>query len=244
MSESAILQMPLHLLVIILSRLNDMTTLGSAILSNSLFYAAYKDNPRIIVQSIIRQQIPPDLLRYAANAYQASRVDRQDKWAMVRLCGWDMRQGPLHEWLARWEKDPTSASAAVAASLSRTHRVVRYYCQRFFRDTAPFVSELYGAQSSRAKYKEPSLAEKHRVYRALYRFQIYCNFGFRNEQDLQPSPEWAKDFQHSREARVFGAFSPWINEQLACIHDYLERRLSSCTFTNTSICEILRLTSD
>lgn len=230
MSESAILQMPLHLLVIILSRLNDMQTLGSAILSNSLFYAAYKDDPKIIVRSVIRRQIPTYLLRYAANAHQASRVDRQDKWAMMRLNGWDMREGPLHEWLARWEQDPTSASAAVAASLSKTHRVIRYYCQRFFRDTVPFVSELYGPLSSHAEFREPSRAERYRVYRALYRFQIYCNLGFRNEQDLQPSPEWAKDFRHGREATIFGAFSPWVNEQLACLHDYLERRLSRCTY--------------
>lgn len=222
--------MPLHLLVMILSRLNNIQTLGSAILSHPLFYAAYKDAPRIVVRSITRRHITSYLMRYAANAYEASRIGRHDKLAVLELQGWDMRPALLKEWLVGWESDPASTSAAVAASLIKTHRAVRYFRRRFFKDTAPFASEIRGPLPPHAEPTEPSPAEWYRVYRALYRFQIYCNLGFRTKQDLQPSPEWAQTFQDARSATMFGKFSPWVNEQLACIHDYLERILSKCTY--------------
>lgn len=230
MLKPAIQQMPLHLVVLILSRLNTMQTLGSAILSNSLFYSAYKEDTKRIVRSIIREQIGTYLLRYAANAYEASHVDRQDRWAVAELKGWDMREKRLQEWLMEWEQEPSSTSAAVAASLSRTHTLVRYFGHRFLEDTSPLASEFYGAASSHAGSRRPSRTERYRVYRALYRFQIYCNLGFRTEQDLQPNSEWAGIFRHARSAMLFGEFSPWLNEQLACMHDYLEQILSKCTY--------------
>lgn len=233
-------QMPLHLVVMILSRLDDMQTLGSAILSHSLFYTAYKDDPKGIVRSVIQWQIPPCFLRYAAIAYEASHVDRQDKWAVVGLRGWDMRTDSLKKWLVEWEQDPASTSAAVAASMSRTYRMVRHFGHRFLKDTLPLASELYVSPSLafHTKAREPSLAEKYRIYRALFRFQIYCNLGFRTEQDLQPSPEWAQTFQYARSATMFGEFSPWVNEQLACMHDYLEQTLSKCTYKLSTLVKI------
>lgn len=203
-----------------------MQALGSAILSNSVLYAAYKDHMRGIIQSIIRRQIPTILMRYACNAYEASRVDREDEHAVYNLSGWDMRRAPLEEWLHQWEQDPNSTSAAVAASLSRTHSVVRYFCRLFFKDTCtlPLNSELFGTSCHRST--KPSAEERYRVYRALYRFQIYCNLGFRTDDDLQPDVDWARTFRHARNTTLFRSFSPWVNEQLACMHDYLERVLS------------------
>lgn len=235
MSDPAILQMPLHLLVLILSRLNDMRSLGSAILSHSLFYAAYKDDAKGIVRSIIQRQIPAFYMRYAANAHEALHVDRQDKWAVVGLKGWDMRKGPLQEWLARWEEEPASTSAAVAASLSRTHSIVKYFSHRFLEDTSKLMSDFY---ASHAGSRKPSRAERYRVYRALYRFQIFCNLGFRTEQDLQPSTEWAETFGYACSATLFGQFSPWVNEQLACMHDYLEHILSKSMYGYLFLVEI------
>lgn len=230
MSESVILQMPLHLLVLILSHLKDMRTLGSAILSHSLFYAAYKDDTQGIVRSVIQRQTPACYMRYAANAHEAAHVDRQDKWAVVQLKGWDMREGSLLEWLARWEQEPASTLAAVAASLSRTHSIVKYFSHRFLEDTSNLVSDFYEPLAHHTGTRKPRRTERYRVYRALYRFQIFCNLGFRTEQDLRPSTESAENFGYACRATLFGQFSPWVNEQLACMHDYLEQLLSKSTY--------------
>lgn len=59
-----------------------------------------------------------------------------------------------------------------------------------------------------------STNEVTRIERSLYRFEIYCNL-FRDSAQFTfaPGPE-------QREA-YFSKFSPWENEQLACVQDYL-----------------------
>jgi hypothetical protein len=231
--EHPFLRMPLHLLTLILSELDDMQSLGSAIRSHRLLYAAYQDDTNTVLKSIIRRQIPPSLMRYAVAAYDAHHTNRDDKEALSGLVVGllsrrDRRGRPLQESFLKHRIEDKTGAAALAASLSRTHSVIQYFCRRFLADTLPLAPEVFGP--ARSPSAEASADEIFRTCRALYRFQIYCNVGFHDNHNGEPgrdlSQGWSSVLRECQEHTHFQAFSPWVNEQLGCIHDYLERVLS------------------
>jgi hypothetical protein len=69
----------------------------------------------------------------------------------------------------------------------------------------------------------------------MYRYLLYCNL-FRSDTPLD------RGLESPITLYFFQKFSPWVNEQLACVHDYFERVLSrgeSCigyTIPEASIC--------
>ncbi|KAJ9646962.1 hypothetical protein H2204_000654 [Knufia peltigerae] len=67
----------------------------------------------------------------------------------------------------------------------------------------------------------PTPTEIRRIQRTLYRFEIYCNL-FRARKK---PPAAAFDVDEHRTV-FFSKFSPWENEQLGCIHDYLFHKAS------------------
>lgn len=232
--EHPFLRMPLHLLTLILSELDDMHSLGSAIRSHRLLYAAYQDDINTVLKSILRNQIPAGLMRYAVVAYDARYVIRDDKNALdellVRtLARRDRRGITLQERFLKSRIENNPKAPALAAALSSTHSVVQHFSRRFLADTLPLAPQVFG--SARSGSAEASADEIFRACRALYRFQIYCNVGFRDfdrtgDPDGDPSQRWSDVLRECQKYTHFRAFSPWVNEQLACMHDYLERELS------------------
>lgn len=235
--EHPFLRMPLHLLVMVLSRLDDMHSLGSAIRTHRLLHAAYQDDTNTILKSILRNQIPSDLMRYAVTAYEARRIARYDKKPLHELLTQslarrDRRGIPFQERYLRSAIENDPGAPALAAALSSTHSVVQHFSRRFLADTLPLAPQVLGPAYSRSA--EASADEIFRACRALYRFQIYCNLGFRDGDDHEGNLGGDLSSSVLRECQDdyhFRAFSPWVNEQLACIHDYLERGLSRGLFS-------------
>lgn len=237
MSQPTFLQLPMHVVGLILTQLDDMRTLGSAIVSHPLLYASYKDlGPNTVVKSILRRQIPANVMRYAVLAYDAHRVDHRDAKAVRSLVAWASSRRPdlearFQEWYFEWRLDTDKEAApAIAAALSKTHSVIHYFCDRFIKDALPLAQDSLatGADPNRSSPTSASTTEIYRVHKALYRFQAYCNLRVRQASD--PDSETAAGNAFSHIQTVLSAFSPWVNEQLACIHDYLERVLSRCTY--------------
>lgn len=112
----------------------------------------------------------------------------------------------------------------IASMFSRTHTLVDYFAASFINERLPLS---WGHASRRCPgSKQPSRRENTRIKRALYLFQIYCNIVFQHETDFHPDKE-IKRFRRSYLYTFFSSpFSPWVNEQLACMHDYLEEVLS------------------
>jgi hypothetical protein len=98
-----------------------------------------------------------------------------------------------------------------ALPLGRLHIFVHYLAKRFATKVLASEARL-SAISSR-----PTLSEICRFERALYRFEIYCNF-FRSS--LAPSR------REERRELYFSKFSPCENEQLDCIHGFLIREIA------------------
>lgn len=247
-----ILELPLHLLSMILAQLDSMQSLGSAILSHSLFYHSFHDDTKHIVQCILRNQIPPELMHYAATAFEAKFVRMKNPFCARTLLksafeGLNRPPNGVHfqEWYLKWVFDHKgsensffnasgrnkhirlchSLSAISTASvLSKTHRAVEYFCDQFLSERLPLLQRLVGRHLPGDGH--PSRKELFRIRRALYRFQIYCNLVFRDDTDFHAERRVRQTRNFYLGDYFFGSFSPWVNEQLSCIHDYLEEVLS------------------
>ncbi len=185
MSTQLILQMPLHLLSIVLSYLDSALTLGSAILSYSSLYAAFKENPDRIMSDILTSQISPETMIYALAAYEVRSIYgtslRQIEKFLCERLDFDRPQAIRRYCIRPGELDPS-----VAGTLSRTHTIIQYFAQDFVRDTLPLTRGQLSLE--RSDCSRASTSEIFRIHRALYRFQLYCSLCRRGENWLLPSP--------------------------------------------------------
>ncbi len=109
---------------------------------------------------------------------------------------------------------------AVDENLDSMHAMVEWFTRDFARDTLPLVGKELGLE--RPGEMVLSADETFRIHRAMYRFQMYCNLFYKSPPAT--AQEWW--FGLGLRKYFFGRYSPWVNEQLACIHDYFERVLS------------------
>ncbi|KAL2132998.1 hypothetical protein VTI74DRAFT_3036 [Chaetomium olivicolor] len=217
MLDTPLLRMPLHLLAMVLSRLDNLRSLASAIFTHPSLYAAFEEDRHRIVRHVIKSEIPPRLMKYALCTYFASSpsLDRGD---LQRIVGFLQDNfgygGPL-------PPDPFSSSIDMhlVSTLSRTHSIVQYFTDDLLRDMLPLVHQHLGLH--RPDHISASPDEVFRIQRAMYRFEIYCNL-FR----YRYTPAELRRLETLIEDHFLGYFSPWVNDQLVCIHHYFERVLS------------------
>jgi hypothetical protein len=93
------------------------------------------------------------------------------------------------------------------------HSIVQSFCDKF---AAAAFEKLYENDNHAAGVL--SSDENFRIMRALYRAELYWELFGRESGGLVSN--LGNGF--------FDRHSPWVNEQLACIHDFLERELSKC----------------
>lgn len=250
MSQSPFLRMPLHLIALVLSELDTIKSLGCAILSHTFMLSAFKEpgQEAAIMRRVLINQIPPDMMPYAEATCEATlrrqgilwsshrrrtqnpywHEDMEIRYILSGLVSMASHPAPDLDFQQRslrvkFEVTYRHARAKFASCLSNTHTVVEYFTRRFLGDIFPLSGDLYGKGLSNAQ--RPSDDEVFRVRRAFYRFQLFCELIPREVGDLNPE-QLPMDVRVKSEKRFFRGYSPWVNEQLACIHDYLERLLS------------------
>lgn len=265
MSHSPFFKLPLHLLSVVLAQLDSMQSLGCAILSHSLFYNAFHEDTKRIVRYILKNQIPPELLHYAEATFKSQFVDINHGKEVCILLGSAVESVelkhtamPFQEWCLEWifdyplrgtgvskvsrrRQDKQSYSQmgaiSIANAISRTYGYVEYFRECFIRERLPLMQKLMGRRVN-PENSRPSQMEIFRISRALYRFQMYCNLMFRDVVDFHPGRR-VRELRNLHLDRYFmGPFSPWVNEQLCCIHDYLEEVLSR-TFDDAAAHEVV-----
>lgn len=236
MSQSPFLEMPLHLISLVLSELDSIESLGSAILSHSSMYAAFNEHFNTILFRILSNQIPSILMVYVANTYDATMEEFQSTQKLWNMSDRTSERWDLHAdgYLRRELKDHKSGPA-LAASFSKTHVLVERFTDRFMSDTLPRATRDIFGRSPEDTIR-PSDNELFRVRRAFYRFQFYCNIIRVRDNDSDSCGQQNERDRKFRGSIFFLHFPPWVNEQIACIHDYLEGILSKggqlCTQRN------------
>ena len=200
--KPAVERMPVELRQQLLGSLPELMSLRSTVLTCSSFYQAFINAEVLITTSVLKNQVDLEVLPEAVTALESSYLQ---PWTRERI------QEFAHDYLGSRRVQPPSWTLAEALPLDRLHRHVQSFAAAF---ASRALREQLGVDELDAipKYP-PSPDEIHRIQRALYRFELYCNL-FRDPKRTL--------FEIDEQMRLFFyKFSPWEIEQLGSIHDYL-----------------------
>ena len=206
-----ITELPLDLVVMILYSLDNARWLRLALLSCRTFYASLTD---ITASRVLKNQIPSSLLPYAIAARAASQM--YPPTAQGVESSLDSLNLNSKELASRI----TGIDLSSAFKIGRLHDIVHKLAIDFAN------TSLTKLRLPRTAYdKKPSSREYNRICRALYRAELYFKL-FRKPRECY-SPILSLE---ERNRLFFDPYPPWVNEQLACIHDFLEQKVSDAAF--------------
>lgn len=217
--------LPIHLVADILCELDDIAHLPAALLAHRIFYSAYQDTPALALD-ILRRQVGHDLITLAVAALVSERGIREARGVDGEAFLMRYYERPF-ELLG----DHAHPTLAQALRMGKLHNAVEILQDDFSKRA---LSRLYnlnkeGPLSETRRRLSPG--EQHRISRALYRIHIYNNLFLSDpSQTLAQKPE---------KALFFERHSPWVNEQMFCVFDFLEDRLHVGRSSSLTPCEVL-----
>ena len=199
--------LPVELIQLILGALPDAVTLRALVLSHSSFYRAFITGKDFITFKVLLNQIVPNLLPDAVAVLESSRFR-----------SWNRKL--IQEFLADYHQGRLSPSRtwtiSDAVPVSMLHDDICFFMTDFVT-VALAANPVTGVPD--VSPSPLTSREKFRISQAFYRFELYCNlFRERCWKDNRFGPEEQREI-------FFDHYSPWENEQLACVHDYLYRRM-------------------
>ena len=197
----------------IFQNLPDVTSAKSLALTSSSFYHTFLEAQSALLTQVLQNEITANLLHGAFAAFKASKIPIWTQQAVREFLNeyfGDLIPHNSQQW-----------NLPEALHMSKVHSCVEFFAAEF---ASAALSKNPTARGSNAA---PSVAEMIRIKRILYRFELYCNLFrkphhsrmIRGERNclIQPPP-----FGKMEQRDIFfDRFSPWENEQLGCIHDYL-----------------------
>lgn len=206
--RSALERLPLEISQCILATLDDVFSLRSTALTCRFLFHALLNAEETITSQVLLKHLNPGILRDAVFAKDSSRLKVWPRCDVLEFLSQYL--GQRETLCMRWK---LSEAIPMAELYNNIHHLALDFSSEAMATSGWFVCSWTRFD----RVPTPlSSNEVDRIERTLYRFEIYCNL-FR---DAQPPP-----FILGREQRdVFlSKLSPWENEQLACIHDYLAR---------------------
>lgn len=189
---------------IIFGEISDVPTLAALALSNSTLHKTFMTNASSFSFAALSKEIPAAIFPEATAAWSSSDIE---PWSKDRVLDF------LQHYHANRE-----AQISQFWTLAKARQVSKLYrCSRLF------ASEFCASVLSSRPRRPPSRLEVNRIERSFLRFELYGNL-FRNQW---PSQESGHRFHPEEQREIyFRYYAAWENEQLACVHDYLFRRLS------------------
>ena len=201
-TRSSLEGLPPELVQQILSLLPDASSLLSAVRASSSLYNAFIGAELLITSQVVRNLINVDVLPEAAAAWKSSRLAPLTR---------DLLENFIDDQLRSRQSPPLSWTLSEALPLCGLQRHVEFFSLDFASQAS---DQMFASSDSNNLLRNfPTPGELHRIHRALYRFEIFCNL-FRSRKSLAFG-------MCDQRTLFFSNFSPWENEQLGCIHDYL-----------------------
>jgi hypothetical protein len=198
--KSALEVLPIEVKQAIMSTLPDVWSLKSIALTSSPLYRAFTGAEVLITSRVLLNEVELDVLPEAAAALESSRLK---PWTRQRI------QDFVFQHLYSRGPPPQKWTLSDALLISKLYDYVHYFAADLASKTLVKPPILTYLKSNQAPLSQNEIT---RIIRAFYRFEIYCNI-FRD-------PKRTINVRKQRDI-FFSNFSPWENEQLACIHDYL-----------------------
>ncbi|CAH0038431.1 unnamed protein product [Clonostachys rhizophaga] len=209
--KSYLHRMAPELICAILCSVEGLDGLLCAILSCHLFYSVFSRTPSAIIHQVFFNELNTHHVRREAIAtlYASKLALVNPTISIIRVFFQDHFQ-------QRKEFD-TQLTIEEAAGASRLHAVVSSLAEDFSKTTFP---ELAAACGHASDTLELLASEKARIMRALYMAETFFNL-FRTT-----SSNITEAVQRQCMNEFLVHFAPLEIEQLACIHDFLFRKVS------------------
>ena len=217
--------LPLEIQSAVLLNIRDIASLENLIHASPTCHSAYLSQRHAILNRVLFNSIPPDVLYDAISAITSSKTltsDLEDRVVRVKAFLSEYKQN-RDSWAS-----PEHLDWASASRLARLQNQVQHATE----DLCQTAISSYPFTGIQAEHYEPlSSDESRRFYRAFYRFDLFCTL-FRNwktpldEADLSDGSLQDEGSTYELDPmemslRFFSLFTPWEVEELACVRDYL-----------------------
>ncbi|KAF4629847.1 hypothetical protein G7Y89_g8294 [Cudoniella acicularis] len=203
--------LPVELRVAILHSLSDMPTLSALVRSSPLYHQAYVGRRQMLLASVLSKEMTPKVLlesRFALDAQNIKREDSDETWTA------EIRAFVKNYKFRRNENDPLPSELfdlETLVTISQIQSSLRALAADFY------VQTLSRNPATGVEISEQSMSpsELGRIYRACYRFEIFC-FLFASSANLGSRQDTSYLF--------FADFESWEVEEICCLKDYAYRR--------------------
>lgn len=199
---TSITDLPLEVISSILRELDGVSSLPSALLACKHFFNAFSAD-RKLAYDILRRCIGSESLPYAVANFEASRLPQPcDKASAKDLLD------RLFERPAQLAEHAKAMGIGELVKIGNLHDIVNSLATDFMCEAWSLLGQADLILSS---------SEYTRVCRAFHRVELFFSL-FRKDD---------RDFGTENERQLFmKRYSPWVVEQIGCVYDYLEKRLS------------------
>lgn len=199
------LKLPYELIAGVLRQLDHVQQLFQARLACRHINESFLQHSTLSTE-ILRNQIGFELIPLAVASFRLSHNPSTTEECQSLL-------EDLHLNQDRLASEVQGMSASEISRLSMRHDLVRQFATDF-------------ASSAWGKFEKEgpptlSVAEDLRLCRSFYRFDLLCGF----IRAYKPSLESERMVLLGMKRYALSWHSPWVNEQVACAHDFLESRL-------------------
>ena len=216
--------LPVEIQSAILFAIPDIASLRNLIHTSPQYHSAYLSQRLEVLQRILFNSIHPDMLYDAFFAISSSKTltDKiEDRVRRVDILLSEYKDS-RETWASPEHFDLESASRLAQLQI-RVHHATEDFCQTAFSS-----HPRTGNQADDCR--QLSTNETRRLYRAFYRFEIFCNL-FRDRRE-SPIDEASSDASRAskngvseldsteKSSRFLGLFNQWEVEELACVRDY------------------------
>ena len=210
--------MPFEIKIMLMSKMSSIDTLKNIVQASPDYHQAYLRAREEILHSI------------TIRILYDSGVSTLDAWTTVNAPQIDLnvdhRREMIIQYLQRYGDCMTDGRPRFTVNESldvlSLHHKIEVLIGGYCRDKLT-KNQLSGEEHV---FREASLSELHRLYRAFYRFEIYCRIFCGTKGHLEGRGRAyppSEDFDEVDVAEIFlGLFPVHEVEELACVHKYIE----------------------
>ncbi|KAK1958615.1 hypothetical protein LY78DRAFT_674291 [Colletotrichum sublineola] len=175
-----------------------------------------------IETEIVRRHVTPALIPYAFAAVEAHRLPRPREGADVQLL-----LNTLHDEPAQLTARFPSMPRALLQRMARTHDVIYGFAYKF----ATEAWHRFHGDEEGSTFTSVTLSptEYFRFCRAFYRVELFYNL-FSEKVLIVDRQIQSSGVKEGINPWFFSKHTPWENEQLGCVHDFLEAELAKASF--------------
>lgn len=212
--------LPAELKTLILHSASNIPALQALVRSSPLYHKVYLDKRKVILSAVLLRDIGTEILPDALAVYKTSQIGFDES---------GRRKDSVQSFISQYKAERGSASLTTCnsldirtlESLSRLQCVVAKIAIDFCETTLS-VHPVTGERIQSQGHLSPN--EKRRIYRALYRFELFRVL-FTEPRGMQIPSESRRCFDSMDQSFLFlSIFKVWELEELACVRDYIIKR--------------------